>query len=160
LTESAKRLKANKAIEGKPCGWCAEPLVFGEDAALCGSCSAPHHAACWERGLGCSADGCPQQAAPELPPPAPVPRAAPPYFENAPGAIPALVVGLSGFLLLACAPVFGTLAIVMGMRALKRIERHERYTGAGMAIAGLILGAVQWLIFLLLAVSVLVEETA
>ncbi|MCZ6785914.1 MAG: DUF4190 domain-containing protein [Planctomycetota bacterium] len=160
MTGLAKRLKANKIIEGSPCGWCAEPVTFGEDVALCHSCRRPHHAACWDRRLGCSVDGCLQQAAPEPPPEAPRPRAALLYTENAPGAVPALVVGLCGFLMLACAPVFGTLAIVMGIRALKRIERHERYVGAGMAMAGAILGVVQWLIFFLLLVLGLTGEIA
>ncbi len=146
----AKRLKANKVVERSACGWCGEPLTFGQDVALCHSCQRPHHASCWDSRLGCSVDGCRQHTAPAPPPEAPTPRAPPLYTETAPGALPALIVGLCGFLMLVCAPVFGTLAIVMGMRALKRIERHERYDGAGMAMTGAVLGVVQWLIFFLL----------
>ena len=53
-----KRLKANKVIEGKECGWCGQALTLGADVALCDACQAVHHAKCWDGRRGCSGSEC------------------------------------------------------------------------------------------------------
>jgi hypothetical protein len=51
-------MKANKVLEGKPCGNCGAPLVLGADAAVCTACQTPAHAACWDGAGGCGHEGC------------------------------------------------------------------------------------------------------
>ena len=58
MAQTVNRLKTNRVLHGKPCGWCSNTLTFGEDAALCESCTTGHHAACWD-GKG----GVPRMAA-------------------------------------------------------------------------------------------------
>jgi hypothetical protein len=58
MSESTRRLKANKAMEGKPCGACEQPMAFAVDAVLCTACQAVHHAECWDRAGGCATEGC------------------------------------------------------------------------------------------------------
>ena len=180
MSEAAKRLKANKVIEGKPCGWCAEPFTFGEEVAICTSCRLPHHASCWDQKQGCSGLDCANQPLKQLEP-VPNARAAtgkkelPPgrmlcphcgrqirerapfcrYCKQsptadgiyrgptttAPGAVGSLVCGIVGFI---CAPVLGVIAISLAAGARKRIAADPRYTGGGMALAGMILGII-WL---------------
>ena len=72
MSDSVRRLKANKVIAGKRCGWCKEPLTFGEDAAVCGECKLLHHAECWDEKGGCARPGCanaPLQGMEAAPPP-------------------------------------------------------------------------------------------
>ena len=76
MSDSVRRLKANKVIAGKRCGWCKEPLTFGEDAAVCGECKLLHHAECWDEKGGCARPGCanaPLQGMEAAPPPPPEP---------------------------------------------------------------------------------------
>jgi len=82
MSESVRRLKANKIIAGKRCGWCREELTFGEDAAVCEACRALHHEECWDEKGGCARAGCvnaPLQRVepPMAPPPLPGPTAGP-----------------------------------------------------------------------------------
>jgi hypothetical protein len=56
--ESVRKLKANRKLEGKPCGWCQAALALGDDAGVCNGCEAEHHAACWDAKGGCSRQGC------------------------------------------------------------------------------------------------------
>lgn len=58
MGQTVNRLKANRVLEGQPCGWCSNALSFGEDAALCEGCTTGHHAACWDGKGGCSSSGC------------------------------------------------------------------------------------------------------
>lgn len=58
MAETVRKLKANRVLAGQECGWCKKALAFGEDAALCESCTAGHHAACWEAKGGCATSGC------------------------------------------------------------------------------------------------------
>jgi hypothetical protein len=68
--------------------------------------------------------------------------------ETAPGATAALVLGIIGFCL--CPIVCGILAIVFGNSALTKIrENPGRFQGEGIAKAGLILGVVQLILFVL-----------
>lgn len=56
--DSNRTLKANKKIEGKPCGWCQVALTLGEDVSLCVACEKEHHAGCWTAKAGCATAGC------------------------------------------------------------------------------------------------------
>lgn len=58
MADTVKRLKANRVLAGKECGWCKKPLAFGDDAAMCESCMTGHHAGCWDGKGGCSSEGC------------------------------------------------------------------------------------------------------
>lgn len=58
MSESEKRLKANRVIAGNECGWCGAELEFGEDAVVCGACDGVHHEHCWDAELGCSSESC------------------------------------------------------------------------------------------------------
>jgi hypothetical protein len=58
MGEAERRLKANKVIAGKRCGWCREGLTLGEDAAVCNECRLLHHASCWDHHAGCARPGC------------------------------------------------------------------------------------------------------
>lgn len=58
MTEAVRRFKANRALDGKPCGSCGAAIEFGRDAAVCTACEAAHHAACWDKAGGCATAGC------------------------------------------------------------------------------------------------------
>lgn len=58
MSEAARRLRANRVIEGRQCGWCGLPLAFGDESAVCQACETAVHAACWDRELGCPTEGC------------------------------------------------------------------------------------------------------
>ncbi|MBI5486094.1 MAG: DUF4190 domain-containing protein [Deltaproteobacteria bacterium] len=58
MSESARRLRANKKLENAPCRWCDQALQIGDEAAVCAACEAPHHAACWDGKGGCARTGC------------------------------------------------------------------------------------------------------
>jgi hypothetical protein len=179
MTEPVKRLKANKVLEGQPCGWCQAPLKFGEDAAVCSGCETRHHGACWDTKGGCSLASCEnaplkrmEPAAAAAPgaaksPPKPGMIACPhcgkhiaeraPICryckqaptpdglyrgpkENAPGAVASLVCGIIGLFLFGI--VLGIVAIVNANKAKRLIASDPRYGGGGMATAGLILGII------------------
>ena len=38
MSESVRRLRANRPLEGRACGWCGKPLAFGDPAAVCTAC--------------------------------------------------------------------------------------------------------------------------
>lgn len=69
--DAARSLKANKKIEGKPCGWCQTPLALGEDASVCTACEGEHHAACWSTKGGCANASCVNKPIKQLDPPTP-----------------------------------------------------------------------------------------
>ena len=58
MGEAERRLKANKVIAGKRCGWCRVELSLGEDVAVCGECRLLHHASCWDQNAGCARPDC------------------------------------------------------------------------------------------------------
>jgi len=71
-------------------------------------------------------------------------------------ATPALVVGIISFFI----GLTGPIALGLGIGALRKInEEPTRYTGKGLAIAGLVMGAITtifmilWLLFFVLAFS-------
>jgi hypothetical protein len=60
--------------------------------------------------------------------------------ENAPGAVSSLVFGIVG--LLVCGLIFGIVAISKSKTARQHIASDPRYTGGGLATAGLVLGII------------------
>jgi hypothetical protein len=77
--EAARTFKVNLKLDGKPCGWCQQPLHLGEDVAVCATCDHPHHSRCWESSAGCATAGCTNAPLPRLDaPPVPPPGAPPP----------------------------------------------------------------------------------
>ena len=58
MSESIKRMKVNKVLEGTDCGSCGAMLDFGDDAVVCEACKSAHHATCWDRDGGCATEGC------------------------------------------------------------------------------------------------------
>lgn len=184
MSESTRRMKANKAMEGKPCRACEQPMAFAVDAVLCTACQAVHHADCWDRAGGCATVGCENAPLKKLDaePAAGAGKAVArdreecphcgklirvnaafcPFCRKAttpdgiyrgvtttaPGAVPALVFGILGFI---CSPITATVAIVMANKAKGEIARNPTYKGAGMATAGMVLGIV-WLILFCLGI--------
>ena len=59
---------------------------------------------------------------------------------NAPGAVASLVLGILGFFI--CGLVLGIIAITKAQEAKRAIASDPRYTGAGMATAGMVLGII------------------
>jgi len=62
--------------------------------------------------------------------------------KNAPGAVASLVYGIIGLFTCWLGVLFGIIAIVHSNQARKKIARNPRFTGEGLAIAGLILGII------------------
>ncbi len=85
------------------------------------------------------------------PPPAVYPRTPGPSQNLA---MASMIVGLSGVLLSWCfGPVPGIVALVLGLVALSQIKKSpEKYTGKGMAIAGIVIGAVNIAFYILLLI--------
>jgi len=59
---------------------------------------------------------------------------------NAPGAVASLVLGILGFFI--CGLVLGIIAITKAQEAKRAIASDPRYTGGGMATAGMVLGII------------------
>jgi len=68
MSESVKRMKVNKVLEGTDCGSCGAMLDFGDDAVVCEACKSAHHATCWDRDGGCATEGCENQPLKQLDP--------------------------------------------------------------------------------------------
>lgn len=58
MSESVQRLRANRPLQGRPCGWCGVLLDFGDPAAVCTACSTATHAVCWDSKGGCPTAEC------------------------------------------------------------------------------------------------------
>jgi hypothetical protein len=58
MSESAERLIAGEERARVPCGHCQAPLGADDEAAVCAECRSVHHAACWDRELGCCKADC------------------------------------------------------------------------------------------------------
>jgi Domain of unknown function (DUF4190) len=99
----------------------------------------------------------------ERPPMSPgvwTPPPAPAVYPRTPGpsqglATASMIVGLAGILLSWCfGPVPGIVALVLGLVALSQIKKSpEKYTGKGMAIAGVVIGAVTLAFYVLLVIG-------
>lgn len=72
MTESVRRLKANKVMDGKLCLACRTVVLFGNDAAVCTACQSLHHASCWDEKAGCAREGCVNAPLRQMAAPAPV----------------------------------------------------------------------------------------
>lgn len=84
MGQTVNRLKTNRVLEGKPCGWCSRLLTFGEDAALCETCTTGHHASCWDSKGGCSSESCVNAPLKQLAPLPELPPGPPPGRINCP----------------------------------------------------------------------------
>lgn len=58
MSETVRRMKANKKVEGKPCGWSGQTIRLGDDVAICEACGTEHLAGHWNTEGGCSRRGC------------------------------------------------------------------------------------------------------
>lgn len=83
----------------------------------------------------------------------PAPQYAP--LPNAPGAVASMVCGIIGFFV--CGLIFGIIAIVLGNKAKQVIATQPgAYGGAGMAQAGVIMGIISLVIWvIIIAIQVL-----
>jgi hypothetical protein len=70
MSDDVKRMKANRLVAGKRCGWCHTALELGEDAAICRECRLLHHAGCWDERRGCARPGCVHAPLPQVEAPA------------------------------------------------------------------------------------------
>lgn len=70
-------------------------------------------------------------------------------------AMASMIVGLGGILLSWCfGPVPGIVALVLGLVALSQIKKSpEKYTGRGMAITGIVVGALTIAFYILLVIG-------
>ena len=86
------------------------------------------------------------------PPPMAIPRTPAP---NQQLAAASMIVGLAGILLSWCfGPVPGVVALVLGLVALSQIKKSpEKYGGRGMAIAGIVIGALTVAFYILLIIG-------
>jgi len=92
-----------------------------------------------------------------IPPPPPSPPPGPPAYgpvRNDNGAVASLVCGIVG---IACIPLVGIVALVLGLKARNRIDASEgELGGRGMATAGIVLGIlaiVEIVIVLIVAIA-------
>jgi hypothetical protein len=172
MSESHKRMRANRSLEGKPCLRCQQPVSFGDEVAVCGACKALHHAGCWDGNLGCCTEECANAPLKEL---ATGTKEAPPegrvycphcgkqisskstfcvYCKQAPTAdgryrgtktnAPGSVASLVyGIIgLFFCGIIFGLLAISKSNSAREAMRADPRLGGEGLASAGRILGII------------------
>ncbi len=58
MSESARRMRANKVLAGSTCAGCVRPIELGAEAAVCTACETPQHAACWDGAGGCASSSC------------------------------------------------------------------------------------------------------
>lgn len=172
-----ERMKANKAVVGKVCPGCKNPIDLGADVWNCPACGTPHHQACRDQGGGCLGDACSAKedaaAAPGAETKAcsfcgepvlktakkckhckeilsPALRAAREKSSAKAGSKvgrDALIFGIVGLLI--CPPILGPVAIVKGKDAQKYPDQ------AGMGVAGMVLGIIDCLIALLYFIGII-----
>ena len=172
MSEATKRLRANKLIEGKPCGWCARSIEFGQDVAICNACETPQHAECWDNKGGCISPDCIhaplKQLKPTEPTKAPLGMCFCPHCGNlvsqtdefcvhcskAPTAdgtyqgpkqlAPGAVASMVWGIvgIFLCGLIVGLVAISKSNAAKQAIAADPRLKGSGYATAGLVLGII------------------
>jgi hypothetical protein len=166
-------MRAHKGLAGKPCPGCAAELCLGDEVWNCPACGASHHAACRENAGGCMAEACFRKAAstPAAPGGEPETKACPycgeailkaakkcrhckeilsPALRSAreraskgsqsKAGRDALICGIVGLII--CQPILGPMAIVKGTQA------HKAKVDTGMGTAGIVLGILDCLVFL------------
>ena len=155
------------------CPFCSRDMYPSEDLLECISCNTTHHLECWNEHQGCTNMNCTmappdRERAPARMPSggmplqpamamagtagaAALPRTLPGTKTRAEGALASLVFGILGFFI--CGFVFGWMAISNANKAKKDIAANpDRYSGAGLATAGLIMGAIDiilWAAFII-----------
>ncbi len=143
------------------CPFCSRDMYPSEDILECISCNTSHHLECWNEHQGCTNRTCtmappdrerasyampgggmtlqPAMAMAGTAGAAAIPRTLPGTKTRAEGAMASLVFGILGFFI--CGFVFGWMAISNANKAKKDIAADpERYSGGGLATAGLIMG--------------------
>jgi hypothetical protein len=141
--ESARTLKANKKVEGKPCGWCQVALNLGEDIALCAACEKEHHAACWTTKAGCANPGCTNAPLKQLDPPPPSFAAAqaglPPGMMSCPSC--RSLIPSDSQLCLACKAITSPDGIYHGPKTTPKTATNALIAAiVGLFICGIVLG--------------------
>jgi hypothetical protein len=150
--------KANKrTVDEMGCLKCGGPFVLAEEVIRCERCNGVLHRKCWEEQNGCSSDGCRNdfkkcpQCGNSIQKNALKCRFCNTFLDEsvkprtegpktvAEGATAALVTGIIGIFLFGF--IMGWFAISNGRKALRIIEVDpDRFSGKGMAIAGIVLG--------------------
>ena len=59
-------MRANRALEGRICPACGDPIQLGQPVRNCELCGRTHHADCWRKHNGCATLGCDNAPLPEL----------------------------------------------------------------------------------------------
>ena len=73
-----KQMVANRAVAGRICPVCLNPIDLGQPVRNCASCTQTHHASCWDSHGGCGTEGCANAPLPQIEPPQTQDGAAPP----------------------------------------------------------------------------------
>jgi hypothetical protein len=60
------RMVANRAIAGKTCSICGQPITLGQSVHNCDACGQSFHETCWQRNGGCGTAGCSNAPLPKL----------------------------------------------------------------------------------------------
>jgi hypothetical protein len=163
--------KANKlVVSEKTCLKCAGPFTLAEDVVRCERCNGVLHRRCWDAQNGCSNDGCRSdlKKCPKCGSPiqksalkcrfcnAYLDESVRPRAEGpktvAEGAVASLVTGIIGLLVFGF--IMGWFAISNGRKAFKIIDAEpDRFTGKGLAIAGIALGGFDILCWVVIIIS-------
>lgn len=127
------------------CPFCGSSVEPGRDAAgqlVCPLCrNTGRVEAAWSQSPAPAPAAVPAAAPGFAPPPAPAPGG------RAPGkSIAALAVGIAALVLFPLAIILGPVALVLGIQALRQLKRAPSTAGQGMAIAGIVLGGIGFLV--------------
>jgi hypothetical protein len=152
-----------KIVDENACYLCKGKFLIGEDIAKCEKCGEYYHQRCWEEHDGCAKPGCSEDTkkcpmcgetikavalkckhcgeyldkslkkdeAPVGP------------LKEATDSLKYSLIGIFciGFIL-------GPIAVVKGIKALNMIREEPRYEGKGKAIAGIIIGSLECLLYI------------
>ncbi len=125
------------------CPYCRTIIKGSEKVQICASCKTPHHQDCWLENNGCTVYGCKNAPPDEEKVTIHIPNTSLGIrpSKNAPGAVASLVWGIIGFFL--CGLIGGIISISEASKAKKLIrDQPEKYTGEGLATAGLVIGII------------------
>ena len=158
-----------RVVAEKRCPVCNGSFALAEEAVRCDRCTAVLHTACWKKNQGCTEPACRGDVKPcpkcgkLINKKAVKCKFCSAYLEEsirkpdvgprvmAEGAVSSVVVGIIGLAFFGF--ILGWVAISRGRKALNLIEEGpERYHGKPLAIAGIILGGVDivgWIVVIL-----------